>query len=311
MRRMNPATLAAIAVGLLVLIVAVVLMTRPRTTDQDKLSDAAAAAAGASAPAKRCASQATYDRIKVELFRRAAQVRESDQAAFDRLSAYASVRMDRPLLRSQDEELGTVRCTGRLSLDLPPGVAVVGGRRTLSAQVDYVLQPSADGSGDVVMLEGADPIIIPLATLARSGETAAAPSTPSPAGEASAELLQSQPADESGSDLPAASTDHEQAPPAAVGDARPSFNCRYARTRGEIAVCRDQGLASLDRQMAGQYYRALSSADRRERAILTSTRDSFLRVRDRCPSDACIVETYRGRMREIRDIMSGDWRPER
>jgi uncharacterized protein len=98
---------------------------------------------------------------------------------------------------------------------------------------------------------------------------------------------------------------------AAVGQARPSFNCRYARTRGEIAVCQDSGLAALDRQMSSQYYRALAAASTRQRAILTSTRDSFLRYRDRCPSNVCIAETYRGRMREIRDIMSGDWRPGR
>ena len=61
--------------------------------------------------------------------------------------------------------------------------------------------------------------------------------------------------------------------------------------------------------MAAQYFRALAAADGRQRATLTSTRDSFLHYRDRCPSDSCIAETYRGRMREIRDIMNGDWRP--
>jgi uncharacterized protein len=99
--------------------------------------------------------------------------------------------------------------------------------------------------------------------------------------------------------------------PPATGAARPSFNCRYARTRGEIAVCRDSGLAALDRQMASQFYRALRVADPRQRATLTATRDSFLRYRDRCPSNACVAETYRGRMREIRDIMAGNWSPER
>ena len=40
-------------------------------------------------PEKRCASKATYDLIKRDLFRRAAQLRGSDQAAFDQLAAYA------------------------------------------------------------------------------------------------------------------------------------------------------------------------------------------------------------------------------
>jgi hypothetical protein len=317
MRRTNPTILAAIAIGLLILIVGIVMMTRGRTADQDKLSDAQAAGAGAAAVETRCASQATYDRIKLELFRRAAQVRTSDHAVFDRLSAFASVRMERPLLRSQDRELGTVRCAGRLSLDLPPGVAVVGGRRTLSADVDYVLQPAADGSGDVVMIEGADPIIVPLATLARTGETAAAPEAPSVTAEGiPADPLAQRPVATTPAPAPSGSSagrepDPVAAPSATVGEARPSFNCRYARTRGEVAVCRDPGLAALDRQMASQFYRALRMANARQRATLTATRDSFLRFRDRCPSDACIAETYRGRMREIRDIMSGDWRPGR
>ena len=311
MRRLHPAILAAIAIGLVVLIAAVVMMTRPKTAAQDKLSDAQAAGAGASAPASRCASQATYNRIKVELFRRAAQVRTSDRSVFDKLAAYASVRMERPLLRSHDDELGTVRCTGRLSLDLPPGVAVVGGRRTLSADVDYVLQPAADGSGDVVMLEGADPIIVPLATLARSGEAAPPPNVPVPPSDEADEIPPLEPQGPAPQDEPVFRPAPEPAPPPAAASARPSFNCRYARSRGEIAVCRDAGLAALDRQMAGQYYRAIASADARQRSLLTATRDSFLRYRDQCPSDACIAETYRGRMREIRDIMSGDWRPRR
>ena len=75
--------------------------------------------------------------------------------------------------------LGPYAAPGRLSIDLPPGVAVVGGRRTLSAEVDYVLQPAADGSGDVVMLEGADPIIVPAGDAGpESDETAPAPSAP-------------------------------------------------------------------------------------------------------------------------------------
>ena len=46
-------------------------------------------------------------------------------------------------------------------------------------------------------------------------------------------------------------------------------------------------------------------------ALRQRTRDAFLRFRDGCPDNACIAETYRGRMREIRDIMLGTWRPGR
>ena len=55
----------------------------------------------------------------------------------------------------------------------------------------------------------------------------------------------------------------------------------------------------------------MSDANSDQRANLQRTRDAFLRFRDGCPDNACIAETYRGRMREIRDIMLGTWRPGR
>ena len=314
MRRVNPRKIAIVALGLLLLVVAALVLGRSGNRQQDKLSDeqATGKAGETAAPASRCASQATYDRIKAELFRQAAQVRQNDRAAFDRLAAYASARVERPVLKERDQELGTLRCGGRLSIDLPPGLAVAGGRRTLSADIDYVLQPAADGSGDVVMLEGADPIIIPLATLTRTGSGPALPIAQVQQAPGTTENVQLQPPPvpiPTPAPQPRAAEPAPEAPAQASGSARPSFNCRYARTKGELAVCSDARLASLDRQMASQYYRALAAADPRQRALLARTRDSFLRFRDRCPSEACVAETYRGRMREIRDIMAGTWHP--
>jgi uncharacterized protein len=96
--------------------------------------------------------------------------------------------------------------------------------------------------------------------------------------------------------------------PRSAASARPSFNCRYARTGSEVAVCNDGDLAALDRQMSAQYYRALASSDARQRSLLGATRDQFLRARDRCGTKACIADTYRGRMRQIRDIVESGTR---
>ncbi len=301
MRRLNPTILAVAAIGVITLLIIIAMVSKQGNSAQDRLTEDQINPEPAARPEGRCAFQATYDRIKRELFRQAAQLRKSDQGAFDQISAAASVRMERPVMTEHDEKLGTIRCTGYLALDLPPGMVVVGGRRSLAADVDYVLQPAADGSGDVVIIEGADSITIPLATLARTRETVAPPAISETVNEVAP--------------YPAPAEDSVVAEPVVVPmtppTAQPSFNCRHARTRGEIAVCRNPSLAGLDRQMASQYYRAIAAADRRQRAILTATRDSFLRYRDRCSSDDCIAETYRGRMREIRDIMSGEWRPGR
>jgi uncharacterized protein len=92
---------------------------------------------------------------------------------------------------------------------------------------------------------------------------------------------------------------------------RASFDCANARTSGEIAVCADSTLSSMDARMANQYRSALAAATPAQRALLQSTRGRFVTWRDRCPDRACIAGTYSGRMREIRDIMEGRWQPPR
>ena len=132
-RRLNP-TLIALLLGLVILALLLIYFATGRNPDQDKLTQndvATSTQSGATAAEKRCASQATYHLIKRELFRRAAQLRGSDAAAYDRLAAYAVVRMEEPALESENKDTGAVNCSGSLSLDLPPGVAAVGGRRTL------------------------------------------------------------------------------------------------------------------------------------------------------------------------------------
>jgi hypothetical protein len=296
MQRLNWTTIALIG-GLLVLLGLIAYFASSRNPDQDKLIGNEIGQAQPASAEKRCASQATYALIKRELFRRAAQLRGSDQAAYDKLSAYAVVRMENPVMESEDSSTGAVNCSGSLSLDLPPGVAVVGGRRTLMSDVDYSVQPAADGSGTVVLLRNADAIIAPLATLARVAQPVqAAPVGTNEAAPAEANAV-----------APAAPAPEGPRP---VG-ARPSFDCANARSKGEIAVCSDAGLAALDRNMAAQYSRSLAVASPAQRSLLRQTRDRFVAYRDRCPNRACVGDAYVGRMREIRDIMEGHWSPPR
>ena len=296
-RKVNPTVIALLG-GVAVLILLIAFFATNRNGNQDKLGDNAVVEAAPPNPAKRCAAAATYELIKRDLFRRAAQMRGSDQAAYDKLAAYAVVRMENPVLESEDSTSGAINCSGSLSLDLPPGVTVVGGRRTLTASVDYTVQPAADGSGDVVLLQNADAIVAPLATLAR---VAAAP--PQPAAPAASNAV--APVD------PLAPVPDAASPPAAGPSGRPSFDCADARTKGEIAVCSDSGIAALDVNMAAQYRRALSTATPAQKAVLQSTRDRFLAYRDRCPNRQCMADAYVGRMREIRDIVEGRWQPPR
>ena len=86
---------------------------------------------------------------------------------------------------------------------------------------------------------------------------------------------------------------------------RASFNCRLARTRGEIAVCSNGELAALDRDLAALTSQALKRADAAKRAQLARTRVRFLARRDACTSDLCTSALYLDRMREVRAIAGG------
>ena len=298
MRGMNWTTIALIA-GLVLLVLLVAYFATSRNSDQDKLTNEQVATSSPANREKLCASSATYDLIKRELFRRAAQLRGNDQAAYDQLSAAAVLRMENPVMESQDSSTGAVNCSGSLSLDLPPGVAAVGGRRTLTANVDYTVQPAADGSGNVVLLHNADAVIAPLATLAR---------TEQPAQEATENNATTETTDDNQT-----AQQPEQPPPAAQQpapqptQARPSFSCANAHSRGEIAVCSDSGLAALDRNMANEYGRAFAVASPDQRDLLRQTARRFYAYRDRCPDRQCIAAAYAGRIREIRDIVEGRW----
>jgi uncharacterized protein YecT (DUF1311 family) len=300
-------TTIALVGGLILLVLVIAYFVSRGNPNQDKLTgnESAAEIAAAADPEKLCANRMTYELIKRELFRRAAQVRGSDQPAFDQLSSYASMRMENPVMESQDSSTRAVNCSASLSLDLPPGVAVVGGRRTLTSDVDYTVQPAADGSGNVVVLRNADAIVTPLATLARVAQPAPQAQTPAPAPQQAPAQQQPQ------ENVAVAQSANKEVGPKTSYPGRPSFDCSNARTKGEIAVCSDGGLSALDQNMATQYRQALGSASPEQRALLQRTRDRFLGYRDRCPNRSCIADAYVGRMREIRDIMEGRWRPPR
>ncbi len=256
-------------------------------------------------PEAWCAAQATYDAMRRELFRRAAQVRGSDDQAYTRLADFALLRVNGPIVRGIDDRLDSVSCSGTAVLSLPPGVAVSGGRRSLSADIDYMIQPAADGSGKVVRLGNADSIVVPLATLSRISQAQGTPLFPDQNSAATEEVDADQ---QAAQNQQQEQQQQQQEDRRVAAAATPSFDCNAAKTGGEVAVCNDPGLAGLDRQMAAQFTRALTHADRSQRKLLERTRDRFLSYRDRCETNQCIAETYRSRMREIADIMADRWR---
>jgi hypothetical protein len=291
-QRLNPVILALLG-GVIIVLGLVWYFSGDRNPDQDKLSNPQLEQAAQSDSAKLCTDAAVYGVIKRQLFTGAAQARGTDQATFDRIAGAAVLRVENAVLEGEDS--GVLNCSGTFYLDLPPGVAVSGGRRTLTADVDYSVQPPGNGGSWAVQLRNAEPIVTALASLTEI----AAPDPLAPLGNSGA----------AEGNVAGTESAAVQPGPATSAPGRPSFDCANARSSGEAAVCADSGLAALDVNMAAQYRRALGSATPPQKALLQSTRDRFLAYRDRCPSRQCMADGYLGRMREIRDIMEGRYQP--
>jgi hypothetical protein len=89
-------------------------------------------------------------------------------------------------------------------------------------------------------------------------------------------------------------------PPATGRVAHPSFNCRYARTAVEQAICADPLLAAKDRRMALLYERAGGSRFR----PVDPTQWGWLAARNGCARargalDACVHRAYDSRIAEL------------
>jgi hypothetical protein len=330
MNRISP-TVAAVIAGIFALLLVLYVFAggKGRGENPDRLSDDQITGAAKQGSAVECSSQQTFDLLKAELFRQAADVRGADGGTFSNVASYSFLRvMDAKTVSGQ--EAGAIACTGRVTLDLPPGLSVAGGRHSLVSDVNYAVRPGAGAADDTVTVTNADDIITPLATLSKAGTaagevtTSEGPSEVRDAPPAQAPQTQAMPKPPTARPAPppvarvpvrpVPTTPREPAapPPASVAPratASPSFNCRSARTYGEVAVCNDGGLATLDRQMAGQFNRAVAAADRGKRLQLQRSRNRFLRFRDSCSSESCVAAAYRDRMREIDDIMNERWSP--
>lgn len=323
----------AVAALVVVILAAVGIATNRSgiTRNPDKVEVASTEESQASTADERrlqalCASSATYARLKEVAFEEAFRIRNADPTNLDRLAASSVVRMENPVVRSFDEGSDIVTCAGRFVLELPPGAErAFNGERRLTADIEYSAQAGADGSGTVFRMTGAEAVVqrlaafdmqnavpqpapltdevelaeaTPPAAIGDTDDDAAEPrATPEPTTRSSPRPTATP------SPRQTSAARDEPAPPRATSN--PSFNCRYARTRGEVMVCSSSRLAAKDRAMSSYFYSSLSEANARQRRELRRTRDRFLAYRDRCPDEACVAEAYDGRMAEIRDIMAG------
>ncbi|HEY0627102.1 MAG TPA: hypothetical protein VGD10_10255 [Allosphingosinicella sp.] len=263
---------------------------------------------------RACASAAAYNQLKQAMFSTAAQNRPAD-SDFDALAASSVVRMENPVVTSRDPARNVTVCEGRIVLEVPPGAERgLGGQRRLAADIEYIAQPAADGSGLVYRLTGAEPIVARLAAFDLGGEPLQTPGEDPQVTELAENDVDTDDAEPVAAPPPPARQPapvarpvppqpKAQPAPTRTASSNPSFNCRNARTRSERMVCSSDRLAARDRAMSARYFSALSRANPRARRVLEQTRGRFLAYRERCPDAECIEEAYEGRMEEIDDIM--------
>ena len=278
-------------------------------------------------PAQYCISRAAHDLLQRQLVRRASQFRRGDRADFERIAGNSFVRIDSTVAAEGGED-GAVDCSALVVVLLPPGTAAADGRRSLTAELDYSLTATSAGRRPALHLANADAMARQLATLTRLPRPAEVGNPlPVPAVEVpvlpparlppiiapavptvrSPPLVATQPIRTPRAPAPpvaAARPQPRAAPKPAEPSINASFNCKFAKGRGETTVCKNPNLARLDRQLAVLYGQSWGHADAEKRAALLKTREQFIARRDDCQSDSCAVNAYLGRMREVTDIMA-------
>ena len=253
-----------------------------------------------------CSDPAVAGLIKQELMRRAAQARGASKPGLEQAAPYSVLRIDSPAGRG--DESGAAGCNAFVALDLPPGLAVDGGRTNLNAEIGYEVTRSAGGAVRLASLSGAGALVRSLATLGP------APREPQPAAAVSPEILAAAPARP-----PAAApstkprpvqtasltkTPAATAPPASLSSTKQETPCRLGNGWADRAICNSGNLSGLDRQLAQFYSQSWAKADDKRRAALLGGRARFQERRNACRSEDCLTAAYLARLREISDIMA-------
>src|SRR5829696_1354704 len=79
-----------------------------------------------------------------------------------------------------------------------------------------------------------------------------------------------------------------------------SFNCRYARTADEVAICESARLSVLDERLSRRFFRLRDSLYGPDRARLDRDQTAWLNARHQCGSDrACIADAYLSRLSDL------------
>jgi curved DNA-binding protein CbpA/uncharacterized protein YecT (DUF1311 family) len=248
-----------------------------------------------------CAHSEASRLIKEELFRRAGGLRDADRAQLQQVADQASFRID--TARPKAEQNGVVDCSGWIALDLPPGLAVDGGRTNLNAELSYALAQDR-GRIRIANLSGEGRLVRTLATLGPAPREPEQDKPIEPAQVASA-TTRKAPVVVAKAKRPTLAVAAVRAPRTAAKSAPVPAASACSGSRAEQIVCGNTNLSSLDRQLSLLYRQSWNQADEKKRAALLGTRQRFNDRRGACESPNCMTTAYLSRLKEISDIMAG------
>lgn len=215
---------------------------------------------------QKCASQMTYDAIKKSLFDAARKKVTTNPLPLGSLQNASVVRMTSPLVVNDNPQLQRTDCTGQLALMLPPSAsAAFGGSNMLQTTVQYSVQQTADHSGVVVQVTGADAISDQLAT-------------------ATDLVAQRKALGGGGADA--------SVTPFAGKTYNPSFDCGGKLTNAMRMICQDEDLAGMDRDLNTSYQQKKAATPKPDLPALIQAQRAFLKSRDNCPDTACMKDLY-------------------
>jgi len=233
---------------------------------------------GAASADQKCASQVTYDAIKKSIFDAAKKRVTTNASPLNSLSAASILRMNAPLLRNANAQLNRTECSGQLTVVLPPAARnAFGGVTDLSADVQYAVQPAADGSGVVVEVTG---------TSAMSDQLAAA-----------TDAVNQRKAAGGVGGFGSSSTGTVTA--FAGKTYNPAFDCGGRLTNAMRMICQDETLSKADRDMDAAYKQAKVDAAKEKLPALIKAQRAFLKARDACADSKCMSDLYSSRAAEI------------
>ncbi|MGI4856486.1 MAG: hypothetical protein ACRYHA_06100 [Janthinobacterium lividum] len=135
------------------------------------------------------------------------------------------------------------------------------------------------------------------------GGSASAPTAPNAPSDDTAGAAATAPVQAPAQDVATASDDDGPATASPHRIFPTSFDCSQATHDDERAVCKDPGLAAMDREM-GQLYAAALQASAQPQALAQSQRD-WLTSRNMCDGDLdCLRQTYGERLGQFHDSLN-------